>query len=464
MSRRFFTRRTFLKGAGGVSLALPLLHSLGCSRSGAPSIEERLGVARSRAGFPTRFVVFYTPNGNYELPPSMDLAGSMLEPLAPFADKLLVLDGVDNTAAELPPGEPHQSGMAWLTGRRLNEGRQIGGDGQLAGWASGISIDQEIAKTLGVTTPHRSLQFGVQTGMGGNEVRTVLSYAGSDQPLASESSPYTMFDLVFSELLQDHAAIAQRRLLRRSVLDAVGGQYGAIAKRASAEDRVKLEQHLASIREVEHGLENSGKEVGGVCQVPSTGAPIPLEDPATFGVIGKLQMDLLVMALACDLTRVASLQWSAATNNRPYPFLLYDEGQGAGPQPILGDEHELGHRSDTDLVAWAKLRVIRRWYFEQLAYLLAALDAIPEGDGTMLDNTVVLVGSEVTKGNTHSHLRAPLLLAGGAGYFKMGRYLDYAGTARHNDVFVSLLNAVGVPATTFGDPDFCTGPLTGLTG
>jgi hypothetical protein len=102
---------------------------------------------------------------------------------------------------------------------------------------------------------------------------------------------------------------------------------------------------------------------------------------------------------------------------------------------------------------------------EQLAYLLGKLDSVKEGDGTMLDNTVVLLGSEITRGNTHSHMDAPFLVAGGgSGYFKMGRMIDFAGDVPHNNLLVSLLNAMGVNATTFGDPAYCTGPLNQLLG
>ena len=463
---KLFTRRNFLRGAGGVSLALPMFHSLGCSRDpavlagGAP---ERVGSASWRATFPKRFIVVYTPNGNYEMPPSMDFTGSVLEPLTPFKQKLLVLRGIDLLAQNTGPGEPHQQGMAWLPGRPLNNGNMVGGDGSLAGWASGISLDQEIAGNLGVMTPHKSLHFGVQsTAYGGTEVRTVMSYAGSDQPIANETSPYSMFNLVFSELGQDPLGVAKLRARRKSVLDTVGGQYEKLAPRLGSEDRLKLEQHLTAIRDVESRLDTPGGTVGGACQVPVIGDPINLDDPMSYPVIGKLQMDLMVMAMACDLTRVATFQWSASTNNRPYPFLMYDAG--SGPQPIVGDEHVMGHQPDTDTASWGKLRVIRRWYMEQLAYLLGQLDAIQEGDGTMLDHTVVLLGSEITKGNTHSHFDGPYFVAGGAGYFKMGRYLEHAGDVPHNNLLVSILNAMDIPATTFGDPSFCTGPLSGLTG
>jgi hypothetical protein len=439
-----------MAGLGGVAVALPLMQSL-----------SRTSHAQT-AKFPKRFVVVYTPNGNIDLPPSMDFTGSILEPLTPFKSKLMVLKGLDLAVHDLPPGEPHQQGMAFLTGRPLNAGNQVGGDGTLAGWASGISVDQEIAAAIGKTTAHKSLHFGVQsTSYGGTEVRTVISYAGSDQPIANETSPYAMFDLVFSKLGADPLGLEKLRRRRHSVLDAVGKQYTAISAQLGKDDRLKLEQHLSAIREVETRLDSSGGSIGAACQVPMLGDRIDLNTPQNYPLVGKLQMDLLVMALRCDLTRVATLQWSASTNNKPYPFLMYDAGDG--PKPIVGDEHVMGHQPDTDVHAWGALRVIRRWYMEQLAYLLGALDATPEGDGTMLDNTVVLLGSELSRGNTHSHADAPFLVAGSAGgYFKTGQYLEFPGKVPHNNLLVSLLNSMGVDANTFGMPEYCTGPLSGL--
>lgn len=464
-SRIFLNRRNFLKGIGGVSLALPMFSSLGCESRPSQAVEKVGKAALANSGFPKRLVVIYTPNGNIarELPPSMDFAGTIFEPLTPFKDKLMLLRGLDLSVHNIPPGEPHQQGMAFLTGRPLNQGNMVGGDGTLAGWASGISLDQHIAGVIGQDTKHKSLHFGVQsTAYGGTEVRTVLSYAGSDQPIANETSPYSMFNLVFSGLGQDPVGVEKLKARRKSVLDTVGKRYEALNPKLSAEDRLKMEQHLASIREVEKRLDSPAGTVGGYCQVPSTGAPIDLNDPNNYPVIGKLHMDLAAMALACDLTRVITLQWSASTNNKPYPFLSYDDGTGA--KPILDDEHVMGHQPDTDVNAWNKLRIIRRWYMEQYAYFLGKLNEVQEGDGTMLDNTVVLLASEIAQGNTHSHMDMPFFLGGSAGgYFKMGQDLSFNGDVPHNNLLVSLANAMGLPDTTFGLEGYCTGPLAGLT-
>ncbi len=457
------SRRTLLSAGARAALALPLLDSLACTDGARAPAASALGTARQAAtAFPKRILFFYTPNGNLFLPDSMDFAGSALEPLTPFKDKMVVIKGLDLLANDEGPGEPHQRGMALLTGTKLNTGGQVGGDGSLAGWASGASVDQVIGGAIGQGTRFKTLNVGVQsTQYGGTEVRTVLSYTGSDRPVANETSPFTLFNTVFAGLGGDLTNLARDRQRRHAALKLVRERYQKLSGRVSPEDRKKLENHLASLDEVDMRLDNPAGTVGGFCKQPTLGAQLNLTDTANYGTIGKMQMDLVSMALACDLTRVVTLQWSASTNNRPYPFLQYNDGSGL--KPIVGDEHILGHQPDTDVHAWGKLAVIRRWYMEQLAYLLGKLDAVTEGSGTLLDNTVVVWCSEIAKGNTHSHFDAPFLLCGGAGgAIRTGRYLTFPGNTPHNNLLVSLLNAMDVPAKTFGAPQHCTGPLAGL--
>jgi len=458
MGKIILPRRTFLRAAGGISLGLPLMSSLGCSSDQQKVYEKVAAQRQSLDKFPKRFLAIYTPNGNYETP-TASLDGQWAA-LKPWKDKINILTGIDQSVCAVPPGEPHQSGMAMMTGRPLNQGTQVGGDGSLAGWASGISMDQELANTIGLGTKRKSLHAGVQsTAYGGTEVRTVISYEGSDQPVANTTDPFVMYADVFSDLGTDPEGLARLKLRRSSVLDAVKGRYNAISSKVSTEDKNKLDQHLNAISEVEAALKNPGGVIGGNCQMPDPGATFDVNDPSNFGKIGKIHTDLIVMAFACDLTRVATLQWSAATNNRPYPFLEYN---GA---PITDDEHSLGHMPDSATDAWGKLNVIRTWYNEQLAYLLSALDSIPEGDGTMLDNTVIMRFSEIARGNTHSHMDTPFVVAGkGGGYFKTGQFIDYPGPTDkyHNDLLLSIFNAMGVEKTVWGDPAFCTGELSEL--
>lgn len=453
------TRRVLLRGAAGGALALPLLSSLGCTTSPSP---ERTAAKKDALVFPKRIVFFYTPNGNLFLPDSMDFTGTALEPLTPFKQKLVLIKGLDLLANDQGPGEPHQQGMALLTGRQLNTGTQVGGDGTTSGWAQSISLDQHIGNVIGGSSRFKTLNVGVQsTQYGGTEVRTVLSYTGNNQPVANETSPYALYNRVFANLGSDPFGLARQSQRRHGVIDFVKDRFTKLNGKLSAADRDKLGAHLESVRDIESRLDNTSGTVGASCSKPVLGTPIALTDVANYGAIGRLQMDLVSMALACDLTRVVTLQWSASTNNRPYPFLSYDDGTGL--KPILGDEHVMGHQPDTDVHAWGKLAVIRRWYMEQLAYLLQKLDAVPEGAGTMLDNTVVVWCSEIAKGNTHSHHDAPFLLCGGAGgAYQTNRLLNFPASVPHNNLWVSLMNAMDVPGTTFGDPAHCTGPLSGL--
>ncbi len=456
------SRRLLLRGTGGAAFSLPLFHSLGCVDSALRPEQAAKAVSKQALTFPKRIIFFYVPNGNLFLPSSMDFSGSVLEPLTPFKQKMVVVKGLDLLANDIGPGEPHQQGMALLTGQKLNTGSQVGGDGSLSGWASNLSVDQAIANVIGIGTRFKTLNVGVQsTQYGGTEVRTVLSYLGNDQPVANETSPWALYERVFSQLGTDLVALGRERRRRHAAIDLVKDRFARLAPKLSADDRQKLEKHLTSVRDVELRLDNPAGTLGSACSQPALGTAINLSDPANYAVLGKLQMDLVSMALSCDLTRVVTLQWSASTNNRPYPFLEYDDG--TGPKPILDDEHILGHQPDSDVHAWGKLAVIRRWYMDQLAYLLTRLNSVAEGNGTLLDNTVVVLCTEIAKGNTHSHKDAPFLLCGGAGgAWQTHRHLTFSNDVPHNNLLVSLLNAMGIPATTFGDPAHCTGPLAGL--
>lgn len=446
------SRRTLLRGLGGVAIGLPFLDAMRSPQT-----------ARA-AAFPKRFVVFFTADGT--IPEAWTPSGSetdftfgpILAPLDPFKSDLLILDGVDNEAAYHGPGDGHQTGMGTLlTGTELMNGTLFcEGDcsdpTKTVGYGGGISVDQHIANEIGKTqtTKFPSLELGVQVG--GGSVWSRMCYLGPDQPIPPRDDPKANFDDIFGELSADPFGLAKLKAQRHSVLDAVTADYEAINKRVGADDKKKLEAHLDAIRKVEKGLDVTN-QLGGACQLPDVGDPGDVYSSPNFPAVGKAQMDLLVMALACDLTRVASLQWSTSVSNKVFSWLGIPEGH-----------HDLSHAGDSDLDARGKLVQINTWYAEQFAYLVGALKAIPEGDGTLLDNTVILWCNELGVGNSHTRRDEPFVLAGGCqGYFKTGRYLQYQG-AYHNDLLVSLCNAMGVPATTFGNPAYCNGPLAGLTG
>jgi hypothetical protein len=236
---------------------------------------------------------------------------------------------------------------------------------------------------------------------------------------------------------------------RRSVLDAVASEFAALDSRLSAQDRQTLDQHLTMVRDVERRL-----SLGiGECAKPD--AP-PALDPVSetdMPKIAELQLDLLALAFACDLTRVASFEISTALNRIRYPWLM-----------SLGEGHALSHSGASDADAKAQLLSRQNWHASLIARLFDRLAAVKEGEGSVLDNTLLFWGNEVSMGTTHSHDNMPFLIAGGDWYFRTGRYVQYTDTTKnsHGDLLVTLLNAMDVPDTSFGDPRYSTGPLSGL--
>lgn len=443
-----FCRRQVLRGAGGVLVALPLLRSL--------------TVSAEPSQVPKRLLVMYTPNGVIEdawwpRPGGTETLfelGPIHQPLAAFKDRLILLRGVDLAVASSGPGGLHQRGIGGLfTGQRLQEGSQfIDGCGNTAGWANGISVDQEVSHAIRHDTPFASLELGVRAL--DNDVQGRIAYAGPGRPLPPMNDPRAVFDRLFSasEPPVGMGAADAVLLRRKSVLDTVKSQFTSLTPRLSGEDRAIWQAHLELVRDVERRLvRGEATSTAATCQTP---ARPPILDPASeeqMTLIADLELDLLAMAFACDLTRVASFMISTSLNRIRYPFV-----------DSLGEGHALSHSGPSNQDA--RDQRIRRetWHAGRLAGLLSRLAELREADGsTLLDNTLVLWGSEVSRGDTHAHTNIPFLIAGGGWHFRTGRHLTFTG-ASHNDLLVSVLNAMGVPAETFGHPEFCRGPLAGL--
>lgn len=445
MSRRPFTRRQFLRGAGGVVVGLPLL----------PSLLPR--EARAQASPPIkRLVVFFHPNGViphawWPTPGATDrdfvLNRSHASALQPYREKLLYLRGVDMLTGKQGPGERHQSGMGTLlSGMPLLAGTFVGGDGSLAGWGSGITIDQRIANVIGAATPLGSLQLGVRAS--GGEVRHRLSYTGPAEPLPPENDPRAVFDVLFRDFQTDPDELARIRRQKKSVLDAVMEQFAITKRSLSRADLQKVDRHLTMVRELESriAMVNPGQ-----CEVPAEPAPLEIDSEATMPAMSRLMIDLMTVAFACDLTRVVVLQYSNAENHIRFPWLN-----------SLGDGHALSHAGPSSMAEAEEVIQRDTWYAEQLAYLLGGLQAIDESGTSALDSSVVFYCNELAVGNTHSHVEMPFLLAGSAGgAFRTGRLLQY-DHASHCNLLLSLVNAMGVPDQVFGMPAYCSGPLAGL--
>ncbi len=441
-----FNRRNFLRGAGGVAVALPFLGAMSEPASAAP--------------FPKRFIAFFTGLGQVKTawaPTGTEknfTLGPVLAPLAKHQSKLLILEGIDMESAYHGPGDPHQQGIAQsLSATELQSGDLFPyacDPSAMVGWGGGISLDQRLANQLGQKTKFPSLELGVQVQY--TNVSSRLSYKGAAQPVPPEDSPHQLFTRLFGDLTADPKSLQRLRATRHAVLDSVQDDAKSLALRLGAEDKAKLAHHLEAIHSIASRLDAPG-ELGGVCAVPDVGGEIDVYASENYPAIGRLQMDLLAMSLACDLTRVGSLQWTSTQAGKVFSWLGQSE-----------THHSLSHSPLTDVDRQNQLVAIGNWHSKQLAYLMDKLASFPEGNGTVLDNTLILWCSDIAQGQSHARRDMPYVLAGGAGgALSMGRYLKYGGD-HHNNLLVSILNAMDVPDTTFGNPDYCTGPLPKLIG
>ena len=427
------TRRSLFRAAGALAFATPWLES----------------VAQTAA--PKRFIALYHPNGVHtsKWAPTVSGAdftfGASQVALAPYKSDLMYLQGLDMKCALQGAGEQHQRGLGGLlTGRKIEAGTFAGNDGTTAGWSSGISLDQELVKVVGEGARVASLQLGVNAGE--RDVSGCLSYAGAATPLLPLNDPRQTFARLFDINPAPDDLGGPLRKRRTSVLDAVREQFGYLKGRVSIADRVQLDSHLERVRQLE--LRLTALPLPIQCQSATQPPDVMWDSEKGMPEVAKLQLDLLVLAIACDLTRVASVMFSDAKNHISLPFL-----------EIAGDVHNISHLSNGDL-AREDLAKRDRWQAEQLAYLLGRLKATGEGAGNLLDSALVFWGSEVSEGNIHSHSDMPFLVAGHATKWKMGRVVKVEGGRPHNDLLLSMLQGFGGTQTTFGDPAFVTGPLT----
>jgi len=436
-----FGRRHVLRGVVAGMIGLPWLETFAL----------RSAKALPASATP-RFVVMFSANGTVqnawggEGMESDFTLSPILSPLAAHQSDLIVIEGVDQQGSG---GDGHQTGFGgMLTGAGLLPGRFAGVGAPPAGWSEGPSIDQHIADALPRTTPYRSIELGVQTGVADNFGR--MCYRGRNQPLAPREDPRQVFDDLFGPATLSAEERADRLQRRTSILDYVGADLNALADELSAADRERLQAHVSMLRELEQRLQ-AQDEILAACTVPSR-PEATLEGNDAFPVIGELQLDLLVRALACGLTRVGSMQWSRSVSQVRFTWL-----------DIAESHHELSHRPDADVAAQADLTRINAWYAERFAALIGKLKAEPEGEGTLFDSCLLFWCNELGKGNTHSRQNAPYVLAGSAGgVLSTGRRLTFPGDVPHNNLLLSLANAMGLPDTSFGRSEWCTGPLAGL--
>ena len=434
------TRRRLLERLGIGSAVLPFLGNL-------PSL------AAAAAGPKQRLVIVFSPDGTVkknfwpegEGPLADRELPRILQPLAAFKDRLLTLKGVHNKVRG--DGDGHMRGIGCLlTGIELFPGNVQGGGETPAGWASGRSIDQEIRTFLQsrpeTTTRFGSLEYGVLVPNRA-DTWTRMVYAGANKPVTPIDDPYQMFDKLYGQ--------SRDRESLKSVLDEIHQDLAAVSAALPAEDRRILEEHAALVRGFEQELAAHREEVAHA--VPTLEQGILAENDH-MPRASRMQIELVVAALAADFTRVATLQYTNSVGEPRMKWLGIDEGQ-----------HGLSHEPNSNADAQEKLTKINTWYAGEVAHLAQRLAATPEpgGDGSLLDHTTILWTNELGEGNSHSHDDIPWLLVGGGLGFKTGRAVQFPGVS-HNRLLVSLARAMGHESlTTFGNPDYCgDGPLAGL--
>jgi hypothetical protein len=324
----------------------------------------------------------------------------------------------------------------------LFPGNIQGGSDTPAGWASGHSIDQEIKRFLQANEATRtrfgSLEFGVAVPDRA-DTWTRMVYSGPNQPIAPIDDPYQMFRKLYGSV-EDQAALG-------SVLDCVTEELAKVQSLVSREDRQLLEQHAALVRQLEQELKTPATPLDH--PVPELPRGVR-DDNDSIPKICKMQIDLMVNSFLADFARVATLQITNSVGQPRMRWLGIDEGH-----------HELSHEPDSNAEAVEKLVKINTWYAEQVAYLAERLAATPEpgGEGSMLDNTLIVWTNELGKGNSHTLNNIPFILVGGAPNLKMGRALKFKNVP-HNRLLLSLAHAFGHTIERFGNADYTgDGPL-----
>lgn len=430
-------RRGFLRDLGISAAAMPFIVNL-------PS----LGFA-NQARRKQRLVVMFSPNGVVPSTFWPDEEGAeftlkeSLMPLAPFQDRTLILHGVSDRVRG--DGDNHMRGIGCLlTGVELFSGNIQGGSHTPAGWASGISIDQEIKNFLQQDSASRtrfgSLEFGAMVPDRA-DTWTRMAYAGPNKPIAPIDDPYQMFSKLYGRM-KDSEALA-------SILDDIREDLKKVTASVSSEDRRLLEEHANFVRGMEKEIK-AAAEAKVIHDVPELEPDIE-EKNDNLPTISRMQVELLVNSFANDFARVATLQYTNSVGQAKMRWLGIDDGH-----------HSLSHEPDSDAEAQEKLTKINRWFCEQLAYLAKRLAETPEpgGSGSLLDNTLLVWTNELGKGNSHTLNDIPFVLVGNGLDFQMGRSLMFERTP-HNRLLLSLAHGFGHHIERFGNPDFCDdGPLS----
>ncbi len=439
------SRRTALKGLG-VSVALPLLEAM------LP------GSALAWPGrSPLRMAFLYVPNGvnMAEWTPrkegKLEELTPTLKPLEPFREHLTVLSGLALDKARPNgdgPGDHARAMASFLTGRQAR--KTSGADIRI-----GISADQLAAQKVGQATRFASLEIGCEGGKNSGNCDSGyscaysanLSWRTESTPMSKETNPRLVFERLFGKPGKaGDADQARRDHYKKSILDFVAEDANDLRRKLGSTDQHKLDEYLTGVREIEQRISKAQP----VVEVGQSRITQPRGVPADYGEHIRLMGDLLSLAFQADLTRVCSFVFANDGSNRSYRSIEVPEGH-----------HDLSHHG-RDRTKLTKLQKINEFHVKQVAYLLHKLNSIKEGSGTILDNSMIVYGSGIGDGNRHNHDDLPVLLLGkGGGTIKPGRHLVYPRNTPLMNLYLCLLDRMGVQEKSFGDS---TGRLSGLEG
>ncbi|MEQ9502242.1 MAG: DUF1552 domain-containing protein [Deltaproteobacteria bacterium] len=444
-------RRTLLKSFGTAALALPFL-------------ELTRGEAYAQAGAPQRLVVFQHPMGMI-----MDawrptggerdfVLHDILAPLEPFRDQLNIIDGVSNVVAPLNALSDGHNSAARTLMTCMPYHENLTADGSLLpqsqqrddGLAGGPSIEQVIANDISASRRFKTIDFMI----GGREIgQAQIFSAGRNDPVIGTADPRELFDRLFAEVAgNNETPIAKIRNKRGSVLDVVRQSYEGLSSRMGRADRLRLEAHTDKVRELEQRIYSGGR----ACSPPTVSLPGNYNPEASDfdDVSADILIEEAVMSLSCDLTRVVTLQFTNTEGPR-FPWLGVDiPGRWSNWHTMIHEARNIGGR-DAMVAAMT-------WYTQMFASLLQRMATTTDGNASLLENSLVLWISDFGEGDAHNTMDLPIILAGGlGGRLQTGRYLKFPGRTT-GDLFTSILNLFGNPATCFGWNERCTGPLPGI--
>src|SRR5262245_59859452 len=437
ITKKHLSRRTVLRGAG-VCMALPLLESM--IPAATPLAQTAGGASR------TRFGAMYVPHGAtmYKWTPEKDGANfefsEILQPLEPFKNYVTVVSDMSHPAAYgsgSATANHNRSAAAFLTGAHALEGPRA---------VLGVSVDQVIAKRVGQDTPLPSIEMAIEGSTLSCDglscaYRNTISWQNETAPLPMQNSPQVVFERLFGDGSTD-AERKARRDLSVSLLDSVVGEVGGVKKNLPVSDRSRLDQYLTDVREIERRIQKAGEQLSGDIKLP----PAPIGIPSDFEDHIKLMFDLQVLAWQADVTRVSTMLMAKELSGAVY-----------SKSTVRDAFHTLSHHSNLN-ENMDRFAVLNRYHVTILTYLLDKLKTTPDGDGNLLDHSIVLYGSAMGDGNQHNHDPLPVVLVGGAsGKLKGGRHIRNTPKTTMSNLLLAVLDKMEIRQEKFGDS---TGMMT----